>query len=336
MPSLDELKEMYNSLHKASPALGGFSYANYWSSSDDATTAGYALQGWFGSSDGITGWGITNETQSYRYRPVRSFTAGSGFNYGPTTTKPTNASTYTITPSALTFSSGAASNYAAITYQTSTLTINKAPQTTLVTTALYNVFNGNPTSTTLYTTGGSDTGTVSFAYVSSGSTAGGCSLSGSNNSVVTVTSAGTCRIVATKAATNNYLVAISDTATVTFYLYVTNIPGPRAADYPTEIVLSGSTAWTNNGLAPTITYTGTDISAQSPGGIFTISGSGFIGTRLVRVAGTTVTFTVLSDTSLQITMPGGLVGISGPIYVEKAEGSRSSEDWVTGTATINI
>ena len=336
MPSLDELKEMYNSLHKASPALGGFSYANYWSSSDDATTAGYALQGWFGSSDGITGWGITNETQSYRYRPVRSFTAGSGFNYGPTTTKPTNASTYTITPSVLTFSSGTASNYAAITYQTSTLTINKAPQTTLVTTALYNVFNGNPTSATLYTTGGSDTGTVSFAYVSSGSTAGGCSLSGSNNYVVTVTSAGTCRIVATKAATNNYLVAISDTATVTFYLYVTNIPGPRAADYPTEIVLSGSTAWTNNGLAPTITYTGTDISAQSPGGTFTISGSGFIGTRLVRVAGTTVTFTVLSDTSLQITMPSGLVGISGPIYVEKAEGSRSSEDWVTGTVTINI
>jgi hypothetical protein len=31
-------------------------------------------------------------------------------------------------------------------------------------------------------------------------------------------------------------------------------------------------------------------------------------------------------------MPAGLVGISGPIYVEKAEGSRASDDWVTGTA----
>ena len=153
-----------------------------------------------------------------------------------------------------------------------------------------------------------------------------------NSSIVTVTSAGTCRIVATKGATDNYLIAISDTATVTFYLYVTNIPGPRAAEYPTEIVLSGVTAMTSNGLAPTITFTGTDISAQSPGGVFTISGSGFVGTRLVRVSGTNAAFTVLSDTSLQITMPSGLVGISGPIYVEKAEGSRSSEDWVTGTA----
>jgi hypothetical protein len=30
-------------------------------------------------------------------------------------------------------------------------------------------------------------------------------------------------------------------------------------------------------------------------------------------------------------MPTGLTGISGPIYVEKAEGSRASEDWVVGT-----
>ena len=332
MPSLDELKEMYSSLHKANPSLGGFSAANYWSSSDDATTAGYALQGWFGSTDGITGWGITNETQSYRYRPVRSFTAGSGFNYGPTTTKPTNASTYTITPSAITFSSGATSNYTAIAYQTSTLTINKAAQASLTVVPLYNVFNGNPTTATLYTTGGSDTGTVSYAYVSSLSTATGCALSGVNNSVVTVSSAGTCRIVATKAATNNYLVAVSDTGTVTFYLYSSNFPVTRAAAYPAEIVLSSATPWTNNGLAPTITYMGTDISAQSPGGVFTISGSGFVGTRLVRVSGVSAAFTVLTDTSLRITMPSGLVGVSGPIYVEKAEVSRSSEDWVTGTA----
>jgi hypothetical protein len=147
-----------------------------------------------------------------------------------------------------------------------------------------------------------------------------------------VTSAGTCRIVATKAATNNYLVAISDTATVTFYLYVSYIPAPRAAAYANEIVISGTTPWTSNGLAPTIATTGVDFTAQSPTGVFTISGTGFIGTRVVRVSGINAVFTVLSDTSLQITMPTGLVGISGPIYVEKAEGSRSSEDWVTGTA----
>ena len=342
IPSFDELKAMFSALHKAGGgALGGFNTAsnadNYLSSSDNPGGpftdfgAGYALYGWFGSSDGVVGWGSTSKTSSLAYRPVRSFlaTSTSTINYGPSTTKPTNAATYTITPSALTFSSGALSNYAAVTYQTSTLTIDKAAQTTLSVVPLYNVFNGNPTTGTLLTTGGSDTGTVTYAYVELGSTAGGCALSGADSSTVTVTSYGTCRIVATKAATDNYLIAISDTATVTFYLYVTYFPEPRAATTPTEIVISSAPVWTSNGLAPTINSTG-DFTAQSPGGSFTISGTGFVGTRLVRVSGTNAVFTVLSDTSLQITMPAGLVGVSGPIYVEKAEGSRASEDWVTG------
>jgi hypothetical protein len=337
LPSFDELKEMFSKLHKAvGGALGGFNTGlntDYLSSSDDPTLIGYAMYGWFGSSDGVVGWGSTSKTQAWAYRPVRSFvaTSTSTVNYGPSTTKPTNAAIYTITPSSLTFSDGAISNYAAVTYRTSTLTINKAAQAALTVIPLYNVFNGNPTSATLLATGGSDTGTVTYAYVALSSTAGGCALSGADSSTVTVTSAGTCRIVATKAVTNNFLVAVSDTGTVTFYVYVSYIPAPRPAEYPAEIVLSGATAMTNNGLAPTITTTGNDFTA-SPGATFTIAGSGFVGTRLVRVSGTSASFTVLSDTSIQITMPTGLVGISGPIYVEKAEGSRVSEDWVTGTA----
>jgi hypothetical protein len=57
---------------------------------------------------------------------------------------------------------------------------------------------------------------------------------------------------------------------------------------------------------------------------------------LVRVSGVSAAFTVVSDTSLQITMPAGLTGISGPIYVEKAEGARASEDWVVGVATVTV
>jgi len=339
LPSFDELKEMFSKLHKAAGGpLGGFATAadNYLSSSDNPSGpsepfgADYALYGWFGSSDGAIGWGSTSKTNPFAYRPVRSFvaTSTSTVNYGPSTTKPTDASTYTITPSALTFSDGAASNYANIIYQTSTLTINKAAQAALSVVPLYNVFSGNPTSATLLTSGGSDTGTVTYAYVSSGSTASGCALSGADSSTVTVTSAGTCLIVATKAATNNYLVAVSDTGTVTFYLYVTNIPASRPAEFPAEIVLSGATAWTSNGLAPTID-TGSDFT-KSPGITFTIAGSGFIGTRLVRVSGTSAAFTVLSDTELAITMPSGLIGKRGPIYVEKAEGSRVSRYWVIG------
>jgi hypothetical protein len=340
IPSFDELKEMFSALHKAGGgALGGFNTSgtvDYLSSSDNPSGVapsgvGYAYYGWFGSSDGVAGWGSTSKTTSLAYRPVRSFlaTSTSTINYGPSTTKPTNAATYTITPSALTFSSGAVSNYVAVTYRTSTLTINKAAQAALSVVPLYNVFNGNPTTGTLLSTGGSDTGTVTYAYVALSSTASGCALSGADSSTVTVTSSGTCRIVATKAATDNYLIAISDTATVTFYLYVTYFPEPRAATTPTEIVISSAPVWTSNGLAPTINSTG-DFTAQSPGGSFTISGTGFVGTRLVRVSGTNAVFTVLSDTSLQVTMPSGLVGISGPIYVEKAEGSRASDDWVTG------
>jgi hypothetical protein len=325
LPSSDELGVIYTNRTTIGITGDEATYL-YWGSTESSNWIGASLVPW-------AGVGGQNKGQATPYWPIRAFsqTVYTLTSYGPSTTKPTNAGTYTITPSALTFSSGAASNYAAVTYRTSTLTINKAAQATLVTTPLYNVFNGNPTAATLLTTGGSDTGTVTYAYVSSGSTASGCALGGLNSSVVTVTSAGTCRIVATKAATDNYLVAVSDTGTVTFYLYVTNIPAPRAAEYPVEIVLSGATAWTNNGLAPTITSTG-DFTAQSPGGVFTISGTGFVGTRLVRVSGTNAVFTVLSDTSLQVTMPSGLVGISGPIYVEKAEGSRASDDWVTGTA----
>ena len=331
MPSLDEMTLIYNNLFTRSPSLGGFTGIDYGSSSQGTLGNGYQAYWWFGA--GATS-GQTNKNLSVAYRPIRAFSpisaTTSTINYGPSTTKPTDAGTYTITPSALTFSDGAASNYAAITYRTSTLTIDKAAQAALSVVPLYLPFNSNPTSATLLTTGGSDTGTVTYAYVSSLSTAGGCALSGADSSTVTVTSDGTCRIVATKAATNNYLIAISDAGTVTFHLYVTNIPAPRAAEYPTEIVLSGATAMTNNGLAPTITFTGTDISAAA-GSSFTIAGSGFVGTRLVRVSGTSAAFTVLSDTSLQITMPTGLVGVSGPIYVEKAEGARASEDWVVGT-----
>jgi hypothetical protein len=325
LPSSDELGVMYTNRTTIGITGDEATYL-YWGSTESSNWIGASLVPW-------AGVGGQNKGQATPYWPIRAFsqTVYTLTSYGPSTTKPTNAGTYAITPSVLTFSSGNANNYVAVTYQTSTLTINKATQAALTVTPLYNVFNGTPTTATLLTTGGTDTGTVTYAYVSAGSTASGCALSGLNSSVVTVTSAGTCRIVATKAATDNYLVAVSDTGTVTFYLYVTNIPGTRAPAYATEIVLSGTTAMTNNGLAPTITSTG-DFNAQSPGGIFTISGSGFVGTRLVRVSGITAVFTVLSNTSLQITMPTGLVGISGPIYVEKAEGSRASDDWVTGTA----
>ncbi|MFZ4064379.1 MAG: hypothetical protein ACOYK0_05335, partial [Candidatus Nanopelagicaceae bacterium] len=252
-----------------------------------------------------------------------------GTSYGPSATKPANAGSYSITPSALTLSSGATSNYAAITYQTSTLTINKAAQATLTVVPIYQAFLSNPTSATLLTTGGSDTGTVTYAFVASGSTAGGCTLSGSDSSTITVTSEGTCRIVATKAATANYLVAISDTQTVTFHLYISNQPIARPQEYPTEIVLVGENAMSKGtNQAPVIT-SGT-ASAASPGGTITLIGSGFLTTTSVAVCFTSATFTINSDTSLTINVPSGIAGISGPILVENAYGTGFSDFLFTG------
>jgi len=252
-----------------------------------------------------------------------------GTSYGPSATKPANAGSYSITPSALTLSSGATSNYAAITYQTSTLTINKAAQATLTVVPLYEVFNGNPTSATLLTTGGSGSGTLSFAYVSSLSTAGACTLSGSGNSIITVTTEGTCRIVATKAASDNYLVAISDTSTVTFHPYYSYLPIARPQAYPTEIVLVGeNTMSKGTNQAPVIT-SGTS-SAASPGGTITLIGSGFLTTTSVAVCFTSATFTINSDTSLTINVPSGLSGFSGPILVENAYGTGFSDFLFTG------
>jgi hypothetical protein len=257
-----------------------------------------------------------------------NYTNIGGTTYGPVTVKPTNAGTYTITPSDLTFSSGAASNYAAITYRTSTLTINKAAQAALSVVSLYQPFYSNPTSTTLLATGGSDNGAVSYTYVPSLSTAGGCTLSGANNSTITVTSDGTCRIVATKAATDNYLAAVSDTGTVTFHFYISNFGTPRAQEYPSEIVLVGGTDVVYQVETPPVISSGTP-TTQSVNGTITLTGSGFTGTTSVKTKGVLLAFVVNSDTSLTFTIPEGLRGKSGRIAVENALGLSISDTLFT-------
>lgn len=96
--------------------------------------------------------------------------------------------------------------------------------------------------------------------------------------------------------------------------------------------VAGGVIEQDTGFPATFTYTANDFTAQSPGGVFTMAGSGFVGVTLVRVSGTSASFTVLSNSSLQVTMPAGLVGTSGPVYCEKPSGNSVSEDWVTGTA----
>lgn len=126
-------------------------------------------------------------------------------SYGPSTTIPTEAGTYTITPSAAVFSVGTPGDYS-ITYTTGTYTINKINQATL---NFANRTLSQSTTYTLSTTGGSGTGAVTYSQ-----TSGTASCSISTNQLTTPAANGTCVVEATKAADRNYNVTTA-TATMT-------------------------------------------------------------------------------------------------------------------------
>ena len=276
---------------------------------------------WIASSL-VPGAGIGNQNkgQATPYWPIRAFsvTVSSLPGYGPSATKPTNAGTYSITPSAVTFTgSGSTSNYQAVVYVAGSLTINKASQGALSVASLQAVFSANPTTLTLYTTGGSDTGTVSFA-LDSGGTATSCTLSGTDNTTLSVASAGTCLVTATKAATTNYLVATAS-GTINFYTYLSYTTQSYGdAGSHTIVLTGGGTPWSVvAGSAPSIS--GISLASGPVGTVITISGTGFNGVTVVQINREDMaSFTGLSPTSISATIQGGAT--SGPIYVENAFG----------------
>ena len=181
----------------------------------------------------------------------------SSAGYSASQTAPTNVGSYTITPSAASFSVGSATNYS-ITYDTATLTINKANQGTLTITTTTSKY-GTPLY--LQTSGGSGTGSLSYAITSAGS-ASGCSIT---TETLTVTSFGTCKVTATKALDSNYFVVSSAEATITFAkadtITVTTTLSTSSVTY-TESPAAITTTQTVTGLVNsetatvTTTYTG--------------------------------------------------------------------------------
>ena len=81
-------------------------------------------------------------------------------------TAPTNAASYTITPSAASFSVGSASNYA-ITYSTGILTINKADSITVTATPSTTTYNASPITPAYLVSGlkGAETATVTSNFL---------------------------------------------------------------------------------------------------------------------------------------------------------------------------
>ncbi|NTV15595.1 MAG: hypothetical protein HGA96_16985, partial [Desulfobulbaceae bacterium] len=131
------------------------------------------------------------------------------YTYQGTATPTANVgTTHTITPSAAVFGSGSAANYS-ISYLAGTLTISgQASQT---------ISNFNPPANKVYgdapitlsATGGGSTSPVTFSVVS-----GPGSVSGTNNSTLTITGAGTIVVQASQAGDINYTAAVNVQASI--------------------------------------------------------------------------------------------------------------------------
>lgn len=188
--------------------------------------------------------------------------------------------------------------------RTISITVTPLAQPTLNVASTY-AFAGSPF--TLFTEGGAGAGAVSFSSVATGSAAG-CSISGA---VLSLSTTGICRVVATKSADLDYLVKISETTTVsfvTFQIAVQEVP----ANPVTGVQTLGSTVIAKG---PDICTTGCvpEIRLIAPfsafvGDIIVLTGINFTGTTKVvfNVFTDAINFTVDSDIQITVQVPAGL------------------------------
>jgi hypothetical protein len=189
-----------------------------------------------------------------------------------------------------------------------TITVSKAAQDTLTITSSNGVFNGNPSSFSLASSGGTDTGTVTYSVVAGG-TASGCSISGA---LLTVNSAGTCKLVATKAATNNYLIAYSDTATITFSQFISYQP-VQTQSTPSQIPISGKNSLDTSQVNTVPAVTGVFL----VGSTYEINGTGFTGVTRVVIGGSDISISSSTSTKIVINSAGLF---PGPLFIECSDG----------------
>jgi hypothetical protein len=235
VPNKNELAEMAK-IPGTVDLINVTNYWGYWSSTEDGSGPASTMSSLTSSS-----WtmGAVSKSESARnmVRPVRMFTpchSVDSCTAFASTSMPTNAGTYRLTPSALTLSSGSLSNYEGVTYASGLLTINKVSQTPIKI-GQYDAFPGISTYP-LNVYGGSGTGVMRRTLTSAGTA--NCTLT--NIMFINATTPGKCDVRVTKAADFNYFM---ETATATIYWIqfvdrYTN-SGPTS---PTDLALSGGTA----------------------------------------------------------------------------------------------
>ena len=242
-------------------------------------------------------------------------------NYGPSTTVPTNAGTYSITPSALTLAGGITTDYYIATInQSGELVINKANQASYTN---YSALSGIlGTYFTIYTFGGSGDGQESLTVTNG--TASGCTLM---SIYLTASTSGTCLVTASKAASENYLGA-SSTFSVNLFYYVPE-PAAPVSTMPSQIAIAAKNTWSVNATA------GPTISSISPssgpvGTVITITGTGLNGVDVIKIGRRLLTsITGVSSTSMTAVIPSGAT--TGPIMVSNSFGGDFSPSGFTVT-----
>ncbi len=245
--------------------------------------------------------------------------AGSG--YGPSTTKPTAVGTYSITPSAATFSPGSASNYT-ITYTAGTLTIGQSALVATVT-ASNKVYNGNTTATIA---------TCTLTPTESGiscSATGGTFASSGVATGITVTASG---IALSGSGSTNY--SVNSTATTT--ANITAAPLTIAAG-SNSISFGGS-------FTPSETPSGLQGSDSVSGVTYTYAGSGYgpsttkptaVGTYSITPSA--ATFSPGSASNYTITYTAGTLTIGQSATSTTLTGLSTyvSGQTITVTATVS-
>ena len=232
-----------------------------------------------------------------------------------------------------------AKNLAATVTQQLTLTVNRASQAALALTSTGGTYG---TGLTLTTSGGSGTGAVSYA-VDLGGTASGCSITAG---VLSVSSAGTCVVTATKAQDANYNAVSSPRTTVTFAkadqapLSLTSTSGT----YGTGLTLTTSGGSSTGAVSYSVDSGGTASGCSVTAGVLSVTSTG---TCLVTAtqAGdgnynpvsspqTTVTFAPADQAPLTVTSTSGTFGSGLTLTTSGGSGTGDVSYAVTnGTAS---
>lgn len=327
IPSKNEAAELV----KIPAAAGLLNIGNSWTvgnwgywTSTELSASTMASIGHSGATFNATATVNKSEAVKNMVRPVRAFRSCWAIDTCTaiaTTETPTVAGTYVITPSNALNASDLVARYTNVIYAEQRLTINKINQAPQLST----IFNaGFPETMTLYMTGGSGNGAITYSYLGAG-TASGCAT---DYKKVYSTTIGTCNIQVYRAGDRNYN---PDTATAFVYFmnFVVSQPAPATGSGPT-IAISGVTSLTlDPNQAPTISSLSTYTATAGVTSII-INGAGFDHNNL---AGITVKFwrnqvasglTVNSgDSQITVTVPAGAT--TGKVTVTTPNGIAVSE-----------